>query len=568
MVDTPRTTAYLTGTQWVDTGAAGRDTPQSMRDLVVSGPQWDAVGGVASPNILRGKVDIGGYFTSLGGVISTAVGQQNLATRQNNATQLQAAFDYAANSNKYAEGQPNIIEIDNTTGINFGPGASYAGFRFNGSKDPTFIIAQYHTGAPVLSIGDMTGANANMEGMIIDGISIQYLGSVSTGNVLQLGHLYQSELRNFNVYGGFGVSYLVYIGNTSGTANFFSNNVTNLNGLSANAGFLFWNGTATGCAWSNTYFQNLLSTTPQTLTQAAIYLNNPAGNAAPDESVFDQLNCEHFACNNPFFINQGGFTLISPHFENVVMIGANPVFFSMANPRSGVTIIGGNTVSLQLNSSNMTGTATWVSYYDECCFLSYGHKFIVNTSQLQTVNMPLQLFSQGAGETPSVIKIDCKIDGLHIDRSYQGHVSIDATLARATYGDIEYVDGYNGAAVFPRCRRTVIDDPPTNTVIYGAMGEQVIVRYNNVIGGNLVLVLGHFMTASGAGSATQRPLGDQVLVTRESAATGAFTITVKDATSGGTTISTVFTSGTVGVSQGFSYSAPVSVSYAPVWAAA
>ena len=180
-----------------------------------------------------------------------------------------------------------------------------------------------------------------------------------------------------------------------------------------------------------------------------------------------------------------------------------------------------------------------------------GHKFI--DSGIAPRDSQIQMYAPPYGLTPAnITRMVCKIDDTRFQvptagfyAGYHGFMSLDSALPRATYGDIELVDGYKGFNVFNRIGgRVVVNDPPTGAVIYGALGSDIIVRYENPLTGNVTLTLATLLVSGGA---LNRPALDQITVIRESSCTGAFTITVRNAALG--TIGAAFTTSSAGTSK-------------------
>jgi hypothetical protein len=510
---------------------------QQMRNLTVSGPQWDVVSAASAPGILRGFVELGDYVARNGGTLGAG---QVLATRQTNATQVQNAFNYAANNNKFLEFAPNTIEIDNTTGI-LVQAASFAGFRLYGDKE-TSILAQFHSGTPVMVLGPTD--STSIAHVIMDGIYLRYSGPLVTGfPVLQLGYIYFSAVGNVSLDGSQNADMCVYAGSpTNAGVDPFSNIFFNWTGYAVNANFIQCNAASTGNLWQNCYFQN----NSLALSAAAVSFGAQSG-AAPSETTFDGCNWEH--CNPPncMFWNGGSATFIGCHWEDIRLTGANPQFWRFANAVTNIQIIGGTTYDLILNSTLMSGTAVYFSFYDDAMVSMRGHKFqtsgtppLARTQQLQMYSGPDNASAPPVGITRTMVKID----DTRFDAGYAGFMSLDTSMPRATYGDYELVDGYKGLNVFNRLGRVVVDNPPTALIVYGNLGPDVIVRYTNPLSGNLTLRLATLLVSGGT---LNRPALDQVRVIREASATGAFTITVQNAA--GTTIGSAFSTSSAGTSQ-------------------
>lgn len=518
--------------------------------------QWDVISGLPAPGILRGCLNIVDYLPRHGAVFGSG---QTLSQRQTNATQLQAALLLAANNNKFVEWPPSITEIDNTAGITMSTNA-YQGISVVGTG--TSQLVQFHSGAPILTIGDNSASPFGGLGNIkVDGLRLSY-GSAQPANAsataLVFGDLVYSDIRNITVAPGNAPYIALQIGNNSGAAAFFSNNVTNLSLFGAQQTLFLMYGFDTGSVFSNLYMNNATAsgagaggTQCGQLTGSAFVFGN-AFNIS--ECTFDQLNIEWVAASTIMAINQANASFLGCHWEQIVMTGASPSFWNLAGQDNcNVQLIGGETIDVQWNTGQLSGSPTWIIDYDGVNFTSIGHHFLKDSQSQLATNAAFTLYGgSGGGTTPAVPYGSVSLDAFKTS-TYEGFLSIDGNLPRATYGDVDLIDGWRNVTAWPRLRGSLIVNPPNNAVIYGAMGSETKVLYKSALTGNLTLVLGTNMMASGAtGQNTLRPVGDQVQVIRDSAATGSFTITIKNATTGGTTLGT-FSTSSAGTAQTFGF---------------
>lgn len=540
MSGTAKTTAALLTEQPDNT--SNLVLPQQMRNLTVSGPQWDVVSAAAAPGILRGCVELGDYILRNPVGTGCAVGAgQTTTIRQNNAAAVQNAFNYAATNSKFLEFAPNIIEINNAAGILL-QASSFGGFRLFGSKENS-VLAQFFTGAPVMTIGPTDGTS--IPSVVIDGMKLLYSGADSTATVLNVGFIYFSKVSNLSINGNMFADTAIYVGAAAGNVLPFSNIFANLTAAQAKVTLLECDGTATGNVWINCYLNNNVAGA-QALSLAPLTFGWTGG-AAPDETTFDQLNIEH--CKAPMIMgfNGGSATFLGCHWENVQLTGASPIFWRLASAATNISIVGGTTVDLGLNSGLMSGTATYFSFYDDAQISMRAHRFKNTGSPAVVRNMQIQMYSPPDGLTPASVTrpLGVFISDTRLDASYKGFMSLDPSTPRATYGDLELIDGYRGRSVYTRITgRACIVDPPTATVIYGALGSDIIVRYNTPLTGNVTLTLATLLISGGT---LNRPALDQIRVIRESSCTGAFTITVRNAAL--TTIGSAFTTASAGTSQ-------------------
>ena len=549
MVDTVRTWPYLLSSEFQDGQAPGSIHPQQLRDLIVSIPFDLGFGNYTDtgfPALLRGTVNVNQWPG-----ITVGAGQ-TLSVRQANATNFQAASDNAATNNRFFEFAPGTIEIDNTTGITWSDVTKYNPFTYRGSKESKLI--QFHANAPCLTIGDVSATGANQtQGMSIDGMLIDY-GASQAGNtsatLLTLGRIWGSSFKNlqigtssFNPYNGLRIA-------TADTTNgqfFFSNTVEDCVIQGAQNRLFSFESSGTGNDFKNVYMNNANGAAAGVIT-LPFYYGGPIGNS---ENVFDGCNLEWCSANQIMSFNQGNALFDCLHLEANTLTGANPYVMYL----QGGSQVQMNRPTIQntgVNTGNFTGTARFAGFYSEER-LTIISPWFVQSSPPVTQNATLVIGFQDTGNTPVAPRAIFSLEDARFE-GMDGFVDIDPTLPHATYGNVRHLSGYMLPKIFPRAKASVITNPATGFVLAGAMGGEVMVKYDSPIAANLTLVLGgKMMNGTDKGNTLPRPPGDQVFVLRDSGATGAFTITVKDSTSGGTTIGT-FASGSQGTLQTFGYS--------------
>lgn len=546
MVDTVRTWPYLLTSEFQDGQAAGSIHPQQMRDLIVSIPYDLGFGNYTDtgfPAVLRGTVNVNAWP---GVTVGTG---QTLTVRQNNATNFQAASDYAATNNKFLEFAPGTVEIDNTAGITWSDVTKYNPFTYRGSMESKLI--QFHANAPGLTIGDVSATGANqIQNMSIDGMLIDY-GATQAGNtaatLLTLGRIWGSSFKNlqigtssFNPYNGL----RIWTADSTNGQFFFSNSVDNVIIQGAQNRLFSFESSGSGNSFRNLYMNNANGAAAGTIT-LPFYYGGPIGNS---ENVFDQCNVEWCATNTVMHFIQGCAVFDGLHMEACSLTGASP--YAMYLEGGAHILLDHPTIqNLDVTSANFTGTARFAGLWSEDTLTMIQPWFTWATPP----NATLVIGFQDTGNTPVAPRgtfsmTDARFDGA------DGFIDLDPTLPHATYGNVRHISGYMLGKIFPRAKASTVTNPATNFVLAGAMGSEVIVTYDAPIGANRVLVLGgKMMNGTDKGNTLPRPAGDQVFVLRDSGATGATTITVKDSTTGGTTVGT-FASGSAGTSQTFGWS--------------
>lgn len=396
MSGTARTTSYLLNTDFTLTGASGRIVPQSMDDLVVSGPQWDAVSGVATPYLLRGTLDGAAYFTANGGVLGAG---QTTGQRQTNATVLNAAFAYCVTNGKFMELEPAVYEINSSTGLLVpasGNTAIPSGLVFRGSRQGTQIVQYYAggTGAPILTIGDTTGATPNL-GVDFFGINMSY-GASQTGltssTPLVIGNADHGRIGGVTMITNTNPGYdgiLLQTGNYSMTYKDIELIGFQRNGLNLdNAG-------SSGCTFEDIY----LSAGGSTGVHPTVSGNYLVFSASMNEMTFLQLNCEWGACNRIMSINSTyGVKFVDLHIENVLMNGASPIMFAFAGTTATFDTV--DLVDIMMLSANMTGSpSVFGDYIAGGSVIRVEGLTWINNATGQ-INTPVELFNVGGGTVP------------------------------------------------------------------------------------------------------------------------------------------------------------------------
>lgn len=549
MADTVRTWTNLVTVQWADGQGPSSLSAQKVRDILVSIPVDLGFGNYTDtgfPATLRGCVNVNQWPG-----LTVGAGQV-LATRQANATAFQAASDNAASLGKFFEFSPGTVEIDNTAGITWSDVTKYNPFTSRWSKQSKLI--QFHSNAPVLTIGDVSATGANqMQGLDIDNLYLDYGASQSgqtSATILTLGRIWGSRFRglqigtsSFNPYNGIRIA-------TADTTNgqfFFSNTVADVIVQGAQNRLFSFESSGTGNSFSNVYMNNANGAAAGAIT-LPFYYGGPIGNS---ENVFSGCNLEWCSANQIMQFNQGNALFDCFHLEANTLTGANPYVMYL----QGGSQVQMNRPTIQntgVNTANFTGTARFAGLYSEER-LTIVSPWFVQSSPPVTQNATMVIGFQDTGNTPNAPRAiftmtDARFEGM------DGFVDLDSTLPHATYGNVRHISGWQLPKIFARAKSSVVTNPATGFVLAGALGSEVMVKYDSPIAANLVLVLGgKMMNGTDKGNTLARPSGDQVFVLRDSGATGAFTITVKDSTSGGTTIGT-FASGSQGTTQTFGYS--------------
>lgn len=333
MSGTARTTSYLLNTTFAPTGAPGRITPQSMDDLVASGPQWDAPSGVVTPYLMRGTWDGTAYMNANGGAIGSG---QTTLQRQTNATVLQGLINSAVTNGKFLDLPLGTVEFYSSAGIVFTANGAGPGVVIRGNPGETQLVQFYPTsqGAPVVTIGDSTGATL-MNHADIRGFQF-FHGVTQSGftgaPALVLGAMQACVVKQISNYGAFNfegtdsvqVSQLCF-SNTFDDWVLFGWQRHGINFLAGSSG-------STGNSWDNIYMNLTSGSTPQAAASGC-YISV---NAAVHDQHWKRLNMEWGSMatsGTSALINTAvpcyNWVFDTIHIEGIVWAGANPAVFNI-----------------------------------------------------------------------------------------------------------------------------------------------------------------------------------------------------------------------------------------------
>jgi hypothetical protein len=520
-------------------GPAGGITPTQMQNLTASTVAFSGLDDpnnastLGAPAIIRGTV----YLQSVSGL--TLGAGQTLTVRQANATALQAAFDYAAANNKIVEYEPNTIEIDNTTGILW-DNSNYNNFTLRGTSKS--IISQFHANAPLLIVAN----SVQLSLLSVDGLGLAY-GSTQTGNTsaitCQLGDMWRCSFKKMSI-GTFGASSAsnypdkaLRIFSANSGASFFSNEMEDVYAQGAQTSLFSKEIFGTGNTYRNIYLTNTVGNGVSTAITAPFVVNS--GGASDTESVFEELNIEWCATQIMMNLNVSqAHTFISAHFEGIKMTGSNPRFVYLQGGASA-NFLGCDWLNPIIQAANFTNTAAMVVFgaAGPCnmtgCVIqdaiggNVTSNFLVYRPELTTF-VPI-------GTVDNMM-----FSGL------AGFAQLDSTTPIATYGPVDQVGGYSYPVRFARTRRSRISNPSgTSFTLFGNAGAEVFLQYTTALGAATTLVLaGKYANGSDPGNTIACLPGHQVQLHVPAGVTSATnTLTVHNLTSGGTTLTTLNTTG-------------------------
>lgn len=478
--------------------------------------------GLGAPNVIRGTIS--GHMAAgltLGTGLSTAA-------RQANATALQLAITTAINQNKFLEAI-GTIEIYSSTGLTALTSGG-AGFNWHGDVTDTQIIQYYPTtpGAPILTIGDVTGATF-AQNVTIDGMWLQY-GIAQTGfisaNALRLGCIGWSDIRNIQVgvpnapaptfpaYRGIQI-----IGGS--VAAFFSNALDNWYVNGAQLELLSWTQGGTGNRAGNFYLNGGGGASQFPAVTNPVNMNC---NGAT-ENIIDQLNIEWLSTNKALDIeNFKGLEIRSLHMEGVKLTGFGPIYLLEAN--NILRIKTWTFVDMLVQSANFTGSATILESYgpgnSSVNIEGFGTVFNA-TGEVNTALAFLTFLIPGDGQPVITVK-GAKLDDA-AGGNLAGHLTIDPHMPVASFPVPFLLGEYRYGAAKSLISNATYTITAACT-IYGQIEESTLL-VPAPAGAGFTITLSNLMGATGTQNTRT---GNWIHVRRESTATGTFagTVLIKD----------------------------------------
>lgn len=467
---------------------------------------------------------------------------QTTLTRQNTAAAIQAAINACATNGWDLVVAPGVYEIDVAAGITVNGGQS--NFAIRGSRASTFI--QFHSNAPVLSVGDLTSTTAYSFGVVIDCLWLQY-GATQTGNtganILQVGALRGSFLSNLKI-GADGGSYTApntpyffpayrCVFFTAGATE-FSNVFVNFHVQGAQYRLVDLTSLGTGSIFFNWYCTNGYLGQPGQISDCAWFMTG--GN----DSVFSQINIESVAANT--IVNAQvvrGTRFQAWHFESVQFTGANPTFWSSAFSKctfADMNLTGFWFTSATLNTLTASGTLTLFHCFgdDNLVFESL---YLMEQNAGDSVTLPIVCFGYGvsAGTIASVRALSIVADDF-VSAGLIPLLSLDASLPLANFPGFFHVSDYRYDPLVSRIKNAVRVPVTGAYTAYGADEDAVFFLGPT---GTYTFTASPKMTASGNGATTPTNVNARMCLNVATHSSG--TITVADSSAG--TLFTITASG-------------------------
>lgn len=458
---------------------------------------------------------------------------QTLTTRQNTATAIQNAINACATNGWDLVVAPGMYEIDVAAGLTINGGQS--GFAILGTRTSQFI--QFHSNAPILTVGDTTSSNYSIF-VTINGLRLQYgasQASSTSANILIIGALRGSWLNNITL-GADGGAYTApttpylfpaYRDVFFSSANTeFSNSFTNFHVQGAQFRLVDMTALGTGSIFSNWYITNGYINQPGQVSDVAWYMNG--GN----DSVFDQMNLESVATNVLISTQTvRGTVFHSIHLESDQGVGANPTVWQSAFSRLTVdafNFTGMFYTTATLNTLTATGTASvFTSFGDDA--ITTHNLYMLAQNAGNTVAMPLRVFTPTLqnGAVPTIEATNIIADDF-VSAGLLAQLSLDPNMPLANYKGFSRIGQYNWGPLVSSAYQASRTINSTYTV-YGEDNDSNIFIPATVT--SFTLTLHTKQAPSGNGSTTPTKTGTLCNVQRLSGTVSGL-VTIADSTAG------------------------------------
>lgn len=513
---------------------------------------------VATSYLMRGTVNAALYSG-----VTKGTGLSS-AARIANLTNLQAALNYAATNRKFFELEPGDYEIEGTAGLVI-PQTKNTGFVWKGTKGSH--IKQFSNNCPVITIGDV-GTGSLTEQIVVDGFRASYNTTQAANTAskgVRVGAMRNSLICNLNVFADYpalgftaanGVKAYqgIVLEHGADPLSFFSNTMRDIHigGCQMNFMSFGWDSTGdnsaikggggTGNIFSNFYMSQGVTNNQQDIAGYPLRIR---GQGDLYESVFEQINIEWCRTTHLIFAEIArNATFNSIHLEGNQLTGADSSIFNMSG--SQINFSGINVLDLTLLAASATGTPSVFRTYGDCAVGGTGLAF--DWSSGSRIDRDLQLVNVTSFTPPEASNAINITNIVTRDASVTGQdkrLALASTMPTSAFSSPRKLDTFRWDEALPDAKGASVR-LNVDTTVYGCYSNPVYI-YPAQLGAARVLVLATTMKASGTLSTVAVPTGAIVGVKRASdaAAVDAFNLTVHNATSGGTLLSTISTETTV-----------------------
>lgn len=462
----------------------------------------------------------------------------NSSERQANGVALQAFLDYCATNGLTAFLPAGVYQYEAAATQNAQNTGLHAKKELLGllgagmSVDGGTVLVQFASNHPILTIGDVTATAGNLtQGGNYGDFALAYGASQSAQTSaygLLLGRIWQSQFNNIYISGDYAGAFPPYIGLRIGvsSAQFFFNNVLdNIIVRSGQRNILHQIAIGTGCKWGMIYLGG-------GDVGSRVALTGPAFFAEMSGNVFgtiDQLNIEWVSgpANDPLLRNDSqGLVISQMYFEGNQLNGFDP---AMIHNVFGYMVIGTmRSLDTWIASANASGNPRILSSYADCRVEVSQMTLSWSGGSERVASMAFRLYGDDAsvvGRSPYVSVGDLKVEG------NTGAFSLDANTTGAAPGSAGAIAGlssYEFNKTRSRTEGVLLEMRNADMTIY-AQHRFPQVRLTQAITADRKLILSSSNNASGIGNVATRSAGDVINVWRQSGATGAFNLNVRNA---------------------------------------
>ena len=479
---------------------------------------------VSAPAVISGSV---GLSPSFGVISGTGLSP---AARTANGAALQSVINYAIANNKYVEADAGTYEFDLPGGLVIDGG----GFTWRGSRNT--VLTQFASNTPVITLGKATSNSDGSLAMSIDGLNAQY-GVDQTGNTSANAIVMASSWmsRYSRIFSGVapGASFApyrsIYFNGGGSDAWWFSNSLRDSKFAHAQHEIWRHNLLSTGCSYENIYIGGGAPTITAYSGTPVIFSR---GGKRGQGCVFNQFNIEWISGNNILYLdNCKQYVFNSFHIEGCQLTGAAPYFFFINNAE--VQGSGWDLENCKILSANFTGNAGlfggWAQAKVTIDGMRLGWLTVAQTDV--NVNAAYRLMHFGGERDGFGSRV--RLTNFYIEGG--GNYGYNTLI---TTGDAPFPTTgtyvYDGnEQYFENGSYQTID---TDFTVYGCH-RNLTVRYAASLAANRTLVLSGKKGSAGWQATANVPPGSMMHLYRQ-AGTAVNTVTVKNLTSGGTTLAT------------------------------
>lgn len=478
---------------------------------------------VSFPTIISGSV---GLSSSFGVITGTGLSSD---ARIANGIAIQSVINYAISSNKYVEADPGEYEFDLAGGLV----VDASGFVWRGSRNVR--LKQFAANTPVITLGKDVSNGDGPYAMDIQGLAALY-GAPQTGNTganaIVMASSWRSrfaQLSAGSTSGAYAPYRSIYFKGSGSDKWWFSNEMSDCGFGHAQNEIWRHSLMSTGNVYNNIYIGGGNPTITSYASQPVIFTNSGGRGQG---SVFNQFNIEWSSGNSIMFLdNCRQFVFNSLHIEGCQLTGSYPSVFYLNS--SEVSGCGWDLENCKILSPAASGAPAvfggWGASKVDVSGMRLGW---LTVAQADTnVNTPYRMMHFGGERDGFGSRVRLRNFYIEGGGSYGYHSFINTGDAPfPTTGTYVY-DG--NEQYFEDGSYQTID---TDFTVYGC-NRNLTVKYAASLAANRTLVLSDKRGSAGWQASAKVSPGAMMHLYRQ-AGTAANTVTVKNLTSGGTTLAT------------------------------